>query len=324
MGLIKELGVALGFQNNKVWTLVSQDDLNFKIQGQFQVENLTENVGTQLPETTPLGREQPIIQFQSGSTETISYRARIFRSSPVAGAAFDALANPVGTGFNVLTGEAGPIVSNGSVRDEIEKIKNAARKDDLLGRPHRFIWTYGTELSFYVFVKSVGGIAYDDIRSDGTIRGASFNIELVKITPKNQAAKAGVSLAGILKTAAGVLGTIAGGAASLGVFDRAKKINIPGGSLHNVSKFIKTKQGDTFESIALKEYGNPLLGDVLRRAQPDKVNFAEGDELAIVARQEIVQIEVTPQSIALRDRPENAILLSAYTTLRGKPAALVC
>lgn len=323
MAIVQDLGIALGFSNNKVWSLRSLDDSNNNFTGQFQAENLTENVGAKLPETTPIGQTRPIIQFQSGETETLNFRARIFRSSPVTGSIFNALSNPVGTAFDVLAGEAGPLIANGSVRDQIEKLKQTARKNEKFGRLERFLFTYGTELQFEVFVRTVGGISYDDIRSDGTIRGASFDIQLIKIQPENLAQPAGVSVAAVLKTVAGAVTTVAGGISGLAALNRAKKINIPGASLHNVSKFIKVKQQDTFESIAKREYGNPLLGDVLRRAQPDKVDLSPGDTIAIVVKQEIVQIEVTPQSIALRDRPENDLLFEQFLELRNQPAALI-
>jgi len=323
LALIQDIGIASGFTTNRVWSLTGVDVPTNKYVGQFEAENLTENVGARLPEVTPIGQQQPTIQFQSGETETITFRARIYRTSPIRGSVFAALGNPVGTTFAALTGNAGPLVGNASVRDQIENLKNLARKNEKIGRPERFIFAYGTEFEFEVFVQSVGGINYDSIRSDGTIRGASFNMQLIKIRPENLVLQAGVSLAGIIKNVAGVVTTIAGGVSGLAALNRDKKINIPGASLHNVSKFVKIKQGDTFEKIARKEYGDALLGDVLRRAQPDKVELKNADQIAIVVRDEAIQIVVTPQSIALRDRAENALLLATFLELRGSPAALI-
>jgi hypothetical protein len=324
MGIIEDLGIAGGFVNNKVWRLISLDDPQNKFIGQFQAQELTENVGAKIPETNSVGLQQPAIQWQSGETETVNFKARIYRTSPVSGSAFDALSNPVGTAFKALTGGAGALVGNGSVRDQIEKLKNLSRKNSKFGRQERFIFTYGTEIEYEVFIKSLGGIAYDDIRSDGTIRGASFEIQLLKIRPENLKLQAGVSLAAAIKTVAGVAGIFGGGGSSaLTSSFRSKLINIPGASLHTIDKFVKVKQGDTFEGIAAREYGNPILGDILRRAQPDKADLKEGQQIVTIKRDEVIQIVVTPQSVALKDKIENKLLFEDYLNLRNKPSAII-
>ena len=326
MGLVSEIGTAFGFSNNKVWKLTSNDGTGNQFIGQFIAENLTENVGARIGEAISVGNQNPALHWISGDVETITFNARIFRTSPVKGAVFDALSNPVGTGFNVLGGSGGPAIANASVRDEIEKLKKFTRPNEEFGRLERFVFTYGTEMEFLVFVQSVGGIVYDEIRSDGTIRGCTFQMQLKKIDPANLATKQGdpgVSLAAGLKTAFGIITTVAGGVAAVNKLNRGKLINIPGGSLHTVTKTVKIKQGMTFESIARKEYGNPLLGDVLRRAQPDKADLKPGDTILLVKKEEIVQIPVTPQSVALRDTAENKLLLQGYLNLRGKKAALI-
>lgn len=323
MPLVGDLGVALGFANNKKWTLTSLDDTSLKFTGQFPAENLTENVGVRQNESTTPGQATPLIQFSSGEVETISFRARIFRTSPVAGSAFDALSNPVGTAFAALSGNAGPLVSNGSVKEQIDLLKRFSQKDEKLGRGHRCILTIGTELKFEVFCRSVGGITYDDIRSDGTIRGASFDIQFVKIDPNNQVKEAGVSTAAKIKTVLGVVTTVAGGISVINATRRDKLVNIPGGSLHTIDKFLRAKQGDTYEKVAAREYGNAMLGVTLRLAQPDKPELKENDEYLTISRREIVQIPIEPRAVALRPNTETKLLLDAYLALRGQPASIV-
>jgi len=323
MPIVGDLGVALGFTNNKVWRLTSLDDSKLSFTGQFPAENLTENVGVRQNEVASPGQATPLIQFGSGEVETITFRARIFRTSPVAGSAFDALANPIGTAFSALQGNAGPLIGNGSVKDQIELLKKFSRKEESLGRNHRCILQVGTELEFEVFCRSVGGIAYDDIRSDGTIRGASFDIQFAKIKPENLSQQAGVSTAAKIKTALGIVTTVAGGISAITATRRDKLVNIPGGSLHRIDKFIKVRQGDTYEKIAAREYGNALLGVTLRIAQPDKVDLREGDEIFTLNKREIVQIPIEPKSVALRDSVETKTLLDGYLALRGRPTTIV-
>lgn len=324
MSLLQELGVAGGFIKNKVWRLASLDNPQNKFIGQFQAEGLTERVRASLLETQSVNLQQPAIHWQSGDTEILAFRARIFRTSSISGVAFDAIANPLGTAFSLAAGNRGPIIDNGSVRDQIEKLKKLSRKNNVIGRPERFLFTYGTELEFEVFIKSVGNITYDDIRSDGTIRGASFEVQMTKVRADNELDRAGISLSSAIKLTGGIVtGVIGNGFSNITSPFRASLINIPGASLHTIDKVLRAKQGDTYEKIAAREYGNPLLGDVLRRAQPDKADLNEGDEFVTIKRQEIVQIEVTPQSIPFKDLSENKQLLRQFLELRGRPTALV-
>ena len=323
VGASGALGFALDAFANKAWKLTSCDDPTNKFVGQFAAENVTENLGAQQQQTTSVGQQQPLIQFGAGEVETITFRARIFRASPISGAAFDALSNPVGTGISALQGNAGPLIGNGSVKDQIERIKSFSRKNFDLGRPERFLLQIGTEMEFEVFVRSPGGIVYDEIRSDGTIKGASLDINCVKTKPENLAQDAGVSTAAKIKAVAGVLTTVAGGISAIRSSRRDKLIDIPFGSLHTIDKFIVMKLGDTFESIALQEYGNANLGVILRNAQPDKLNVQPGEEIATVKKNEIVQIPITPTAVPLRDNAENKLLLEGFLALRGKPANLI-
>jgi hypothetical protein len=147
-------------------------------------------------------------------------------------------------------------------------------------------------------------------------------MQLKKLDPANLAQSQGVSLAAGLKAAFGIITAVVGGVSGLSTVTRGKLINIPGGSLHTIDRTVTVKQGMSFESVARTEYGNPLLGDVLRRAQPQKADLKPGDQIILVKKEEIVQIPVTPQSVALKDAPENRLLLEGYLNLRGKPSAL--
>lgn len=328
MPLIGDLGVASGFANNKAWRLTSLDDPNFKFTGQFAAENIGEKVGIRQSEVVAPQQSTPLIQFGSGEIETIKFRARIFRSSPVAGSAFDALSNPIGTAISALSGDPGPAVTNGSVKDQIELLKKFARKEldessAAFGRQHRCLLQIGTEFSYEVFCQSPGGITYDDIRSDGTIRGASFEMEFIKIKPMNLSEQAGVSTAAKIKTVIGVVTTVAGGISAINATRRDKLVNIPGGSLHRIDKFLVAKAGDTYEKVAAREYGNPMLGVTLRNAQPDKIDLKENDKYFTVNRREILQISIEPRAVALREGVESKALLDAFLALRGKASSAI-
>lgn len=320
MGLLNEVGTALGFAANRVWKLASidrQGDQEHEFAAQFTAEGLTEDVGAKLGQEQPLGSEQPGIHLISNDSNTIKFRAKIFRTSPVEGLVFDALADPVGTAF----GGGNPAF--GSVKLQIDKLKSFSQKDAELGRLERFLFTWGVEMAFEVLVHSVGGIRYDELRSDGTIRGASFEITMEKIKQRKDLENSDISLAAQIKTTLGIVTTVAGAASSLGAFGDESFVDIPGGSPHRVTKRVVAKAGDTFESIARREYGNATLGEVLRRAQPELLDLKAGDTVKLIRRAEALQIALTPQSIALRDRPENFALVEGFLALRGKKAAVV-
>lgn len=321
--IVGDLGVALGYTNNKGWTIQSLDDSSFKFSGQFPAENLTEGTGVNQSETVAPQQSTPLIQFGSGEIETIKFRARIYRASSVAGAAFDALSNPVGTAINTIQGTQGDAISNGSVRTQIEHLKKFAAKSEKLGRQHRCLLSIGTEMQFEVFVKSPGGISYDDVRSDGTLKGASFDMEFIKLKTEALKSEAGVSVAAQIKTIIGVITTISGGISAISTTRRDKLINIPGGSLHRIDKFLTAKQGDTYEKVAAREYGNPMLGVLLRTAQPDKIELRAETKYVTVKQRELVQIPIEPSSVALRDGVEQKALLEAFLSLRGKSSSTV-
>ena len=177
-----------------------------------------------------------------------------------------------------------------SIQDDVETLKRATKKDSELNRAPIYTFTWGTEIAFRCFVVSVGGIKYDEISESGEIKGATFSLVLRRldnVTPE------GVVNVGELVDEFIEIAT-----------NPSLLIDVIGGSPHKKSKTIKAKEGDTFESIAKQEYGNALLGDVLRRAQPEKVNLLPGDEVILIDDVEINTIAVTPQSVPMKANDE--------------------
>ena len=115
----------------------------------------------------------------------------------------------------------------------------------------------------------------------------------------------------------GALTTLISGIAGIALQVKAK-IDIPGGSLHTIDRTRFARQGETFEQIAAQEYGNPILGDILRRVQPDKADLKTGDEVLLIDPDEINTVDVTPQSIALKNTPENNALREEFFDLRKR------
>lgn len=249
----------------KNWTLKNRDNGNV-ISGQYAPQDYTENAGAKIPEVSTVNNQEPFPQWVGGEGETSSFTARIYRPDPSA---------------------------RGSVRNDVENLKKATRKDKKLFRAPIFTFTWGEEISFDCFVVSVGGIRYDEITSSGLIKGAQFSLVLRKLNTVPQAGLTKLRDLTGLTTGLKALNDL-----SLPI---SLSIDIFGGSLHKKGKTIIAKEGDTFESIAALEYGDALVGDILRRGQPEKANLSPGDEVILVDDTEIFEIDVTPQSVALKN-----------------------
>jgi hypothetical protein len=250
----------------KLWTLKNLDNPRQVRSGQYTPQDYTENAGAKIPEVSTVNNQEPFPQWVGGEGETVSFTARIFRADP----------------------------EHRSIRKDIEALKKATRKDPKLFRAPLFRFTWGAEIAFDCFVASVGGIRYDEVASDGRLKGAQFSVVLRRVEniPKSGLSKLNdpTGLSRGLKVLNDQIGE---GVDSF--------IDVFGGSLHKKGKTVKAKEGDTFESIAATEYGDALVGDILRRAQPDKANLQPGDEVVLVDDTEIFQIKVTPQAVSLED-----------------------
>jgi len=282
------IGEFLGLSTKNIWRLKMKDPPNTDFKGQFVAQNLTENVGQRLSNDPSLNQQDTDKKYLGGQGETITFATRIWASHSLK-----------------------------NVKTAIETLKGFTKRDPVLKRAPIFTFTSGTEFQCLCFVQSVGGIVYDEPRSDGTIRGATFSVALTKIedieTPQQ-----GMSIAALVKTGLGVVSAVSRGSSNLG------KIFIPGGSLHVKGRQIITKQNQTFEHIAQIEYGDALVGDILRRAyyqkplSQAKLSLETGDVIDLVDKDEIFQISVTPQSIALEESTVNLENIKNHFELRGE------
>ena len=283
------VGELFGFSSNKAWTLIGDDPQNFDLafEGQFIPQNYRESGGdATFGEASTINKEAPNFQFLNNTGEVVTFTSRFY--------ATDSFKN---------------------IKQQLETLRGFKKRDPDLKRPPKFLFTYGTEIAFTCLVRKVD-FAYDELRSDGSIRGAIATITLQNFEQRATKAAA-TSLASQIKFAAGVV------AGAAGIFSQVKsKINIPGASLHTIDRTRLVHSGDTFERIAQQEYGVAILGDVLRRVQPDKANLVVGDEVILIEAAEINNIDVTPQSTALKLTQENNALREEFLTLRNRKTTI--
>lgn len=273
----------------KVWFLEGIDEgFKTRFQGQYIAQGMEESIGAVLGETTSVGKDKPNFQWLHGEGEDFNFTARIYAN--------DSFVN---------------------IRQQIELLKSFARRVKELKRSPRALFTTGTEIGFTCFVRGVK-ILYDELRDDGSLRGCVCQISLQKIED-TITENAATSLRSQVKF---TFGEVKAGAA---LFAQSAKglINIPGGSLHTIGRRFQVKQGDTFESIAAKEYGNPLFGDILRRAQPQKEPITPSSEIILVDRADILTMTVTQQSVALKNSAENLTLRLDKLALRNRRTVIL-
>ena len=287
MAFLEVIGELFGFSDKKGWSLVAQDEgIELEFKGTFISENMSETVGSILGENSTINKQKPNQQWLGEESESFTFQTRLFATN-----------------------------SFKNVKQEIETLKSLTKRDDVLRRAPIFLFTAGTEIGFTCFVKGVQFL-YDELRSDGAIRGAVISITLQKID-EIIVENAATSLAAQIKFAAGVITGAIGIGAQLG-----RVINIPGGSLFTIDRTHKVINGDTFESIAKHEYGQALLGDILRRAQPELGNLKPGDVVQLVESTDIGRIRVTQQSVALKNTEENLALREEFLTLRNRQTTI--
>ena len=168
-----------------------------------------------------------------------------------------------GSGADDLTepGSAGLLGGGQPGRASVDDIRNLARANPDLGRPEVWVFSVGEQFSQQVVVQSVGGIRYDRMRpKDGTLRGVLFRLSMMRYVEYN-------------------LDTVIGASESL---------------------VVPAKEGDYYEIIANRVYGDAILGEALRRRNPDMRDLAVGDRVHVPqARTLRGELKLVPQSTPL-------------------------
>lgn len=174
------------------------------------------------------------------------------------------------------------------VGDLVEQLRNLPRADEALGRPHVWIFSVGEQLTQRVIVKTVGGIRYDTFRpmkplgaGGGEIRGVLCSFELWRYEPYDVKALVGAS----------------------------------------ESLVTPAREGETYEHITARVYGDPALGEALRRRNPERRDLVAGDLVHVpkarTLRREVLPL--TPQSLFLRTGTAQRALLLDTIALHGEP-----
>jgi len=177
-----------------------------------------------------------------------------------------------------------------NIDDKITAMRNSSKQLAPFGRPPVWTFVWGSIINETVVVESVGNIRYDAIRQDGSARGVLFAITLLKYVP----------------------------------FDIA--LTDPNAPLGGTF-FTRARHGDLWEDVALREYNDPLMGDLLRRRNPDLAEPGDvpGRVLSLPPASTLRLEAIEPLSIPLRRTSAGLALRQGVYELRGatRPSAIV-
>lgn len=221
---------------------------------QYAPNTMTENRGAAWAESTGHNRAHPILQYSNGELASYAFEARLFAHN------------------NAL-----------NVDDLLNALKLSVERDEELRRPPRWHFTWGTFIDETVVVQSIGGIRYDQVRPDGSIRGCTFSINLLVY--------------------------------------RSIDVELVAEDRPSDTFFAATKSGDQWEDIALREYNDPMLGELLRRRNPGLMfPGAEPGTIVKLPKIETLRNEVIePDSPPLRRTKEGLALRNKMFAARNKP-----
>lgn len=214
-----------------------------RITGQFPAEEFTRQLGSNVGEGGGFSRSAPLIQWLGGKLEVISFKTRLFSEH--------SKSNTAANKLRIL-----------------EKLANKAHAP--LNRPPtvRFFWGRAIPGGVSCIVEDIGGVAYDDLRPDGSIRGASLSITLKRYTP----------------------------------YLMERSIVSPDAR----TPVYVTKPGDTYEMIAARKYGDPMLGVPLRQQNPrypfDKwaprhyADLEPNNMIKLLPKRDLDSVKIKPKS----------------------------
>jgi hypothetical protein len=223
------------------WSLFSLDTFD-TLEGQYPLEMPTQNLGAHYESAWSMNRNEPITQWIHGTVTTWSFGVTLRAKD-----------------------------STDDIRSKIKWLTESTVKDDKLGRPPLYVWSWGS-IEMTCFITALGGIQWEMMptKLSPTFeppRMVKFQITLQKYVPWD-----------LKKT----------------------DPNLP--PLDTF--YVYSKVGQTYEAMAGKRYGQPLWGDLVRRRNPDKAYLQVGDRIALPDSDKLLEEEVEPVSAPLQRTEE--------------------
>lgn len=162
-----------------------------------------------------------------------------------------------------------------TVQDRLNRLELLCRRDPALNRPPicAFSWGSTDAVNKLCLIKSIGQ-TFDEIREDGQLRGVTLQVTLEEFAP---------------------------------IEFKATDPTVP----EHHTRIRRAKRGDTYESIALDEYGDPLLGVLLRQLNPRTPTMLLADlnpldPVHVLPEEYLRRFPIQPQFPAFRSGPRFA------------------
>ena len=150
-----------------------------------------------------------------------------------------------------------------NIQRSVDALRKAVKSDPKLGRPPLWDFIWGSIVHETVVIASVGNLVYRSARWDGSLQDATVQLTLRKYVK----------------------------------FEIAK--SDPDEREHNTF-YVRAKRGDTYEAIAAARYGDPQIGELLRRQAPDKPFLSPDDEVMVLDEEKVRGVVINPVSIPLQ------------------------
>lgn len=157
-----------------------------------------------------------------------------------------------------------------SVEDRLFRLETLVRRNSDLKRPPvcSFSWGAVGTLLLDCLVQSIGEVTYDEVREDGTLRGVTLQLTLKR-------------------------------------FEEVEFTVTDPSVPETFTRVRRAKRNDTYESIALDEYGDPQLGVLLRQLTPRVpgmllADLRPKDPVHIFPEEFLVTLEIAPEFHAFR------------------------
>lgn len=268
--VIEESETTSVITNARQWYVLLEEDTSFFTRGdsfhaQFTPEQVQRNVGSKIEESGGYSVQSPIIQWLGGILETITLRARVFSHHS----------------------------EDNSAQEKLDAFESLSVQDRNLGRPPivSFFWGLMVPDGFPCLIESIGGIEYDKLRDDASLRGASLDITLKRFTQPF-----------------------------------LEQLSVEEDQERTPTRIVK--HGETYEMIAYQEYGDPMFGVLLRRmntrsyfdpnAPSSIADLKSGDRIKIFPKKDLIHASIRPQSHILRLGKHSAAARNTIFRKRGR------
>ena len=226
---------------DKLWILTDLDR-NEDIVGQFIPQQVQKTVAGQIAQASSVNSQYPILQWIAGELETITFSAKLWATDS----------------------------EDFTVDDRLERLEDLVKRNTDLKRPPVCAFSLGDVPSLAVdcLVKTIGGITYDEVRDDGTLRGVTLQLQLAR-------------------------------------YEEVEFEITDPSTPETFTRIRRAKKGDTYESIALDEYGDPTLGVLLRQLNPripgmDLADLRAKDPIHIFPEDYLVTLAIEPEFHAFK------------------------